>query len=252
MLAGGFVATAAGLAGLAMAGALAGSLAASGVLGAAWILVQVSLGAANQIASARWVISRSIALYQTFVFGGNALGSLIWGLMAQGQGLRVALLAAGVTVAPGALLCLFARIRLPDLAGLDPQAEWAAPTPRIDLLEKSGPILTTITYRIAQEDIPAFLAAMTEKRLNRLRDGAGSWTLSRDILDADLWFERFRVSNWADAQRLHARRTVAGGQVIETLRRLHRGPGRPEVHYELVRDPWRQRPEAAVSPGLQP
>jgi hypothetical protein len=68
--------------------------------------------------------------------------------------------------------------------------------------------------------------------------------LSRDIQDTQLWFERFKVATWADAQRLHSRRTVAGGLVIEAVRKLHQGPDRPEVHYELVRTPGRQQGES--------
>lgn len=211
------------------------SLLATSLAGVCWILVQVTFGSTNQVFSPRWVISRSIGIYQTFVFGGNALGSFMWGEVAGSFGTSTALICAAAMMAAGASLGLYFKIREPDGSGLEPQSDWKPPIPKVDMVHKSGPIMTTITYRIREEDIPAFLEGMREKRRNRIRDGAVRWTLSRDILDVELWFERFKVPTWADAQRLHSRRTVEGGVVIENVRKLHQGPDRPEVHYELVR-----------------
>lgn len=226
------------------------SLVGAALAGVCWILIQVTFGSTNQVSSPRWVISRSIGVYQTFVFGGNALGSLAWGLLAGTYGTPVALYAAATMMALGALLGLVMRLREPDGTGLDPASAWVAPTPNVDMVSKSGPILTTITYRIREEDAPRFLDAMREKRRYRIRDGAVRWTLSRDILDPELWFERFKVATWAEAQRLHSRRTVAGGLVIEAVRKLHQGPEGPEVHYELVRSPARHVPGNDKMPGL--
>lgn len=239
----GFLTFAGATAILAVSQQMALSLVATALAGVCWILVQVTFGSTNQVSSPRWVISRSIGIYQTFVFGGNALGSLLWGVIAGTYGTTVSLLCAAALMASGAALGLYFKIREPDGAGLDQISDWTPPKTSVDMVYKSGPILTTITYRIREEDTPAFLEAMREKRRNRIRDGAVRWTLSRDIQDTQLWFERFKVATWADAQRLHARRTVAGGQIIETVRKLHQGPTRPEVHYELVRTPGRQGPE---------
>lgn len=250
-LAMGFLTFAAATAILAVSKSLVLSLIAAALAGVCWILVQVTFGSTNQVSSPRWVISRSIGIYQTFVFGGNALGSLTWGLVAGSYGTSTALFSAAVMMAAGACLALVLRLQEPDGTGLDPQSDWVPPVPRIDMVLKSGPVLTTITYRIREEDIPQFLEIMREKRRNRMRDGASRWTLSRDFLDPEIWFERFKVATWADAQRLHSRRTIAGGLVIEAVRKLHQGPDRPEVHYELVRSPERgQHGEGAKVPHL--
>lgn len=240
-VAAGFILFAAATAVLSISSNLAVSIMATAIAGMCWIVVQVSFGATNHISSPRWVIARSIAIYQTFVFGGNALGGLIWGELAGSFGTPTALGTASGVMAAGALLGLWFKIRIPDSAGLDPLSSWEAPDPRVDMVLKSGPILTTISYKIDEEDTQAFLDAMSRKRRSRVRDGASNWTLSRDIVDPSLWFERFKVATWADAQRLHSRRTVAGGELIKTVRGLHKGPGRPEVHYELVRQPWRRK-----------
>jgi MFS family permease len=231
---------------LALSHSLALSAPAGVLAGMGWIYVQVTLNWSIQLSSPRWVVGRTIAIYQTFVFGGNALGSFLWGRSADAFGIAAAMAVPVGMMIVGALLGLILRVHELDDAEVNPRTEWVPPWPNVDMVLSSGPILTTITYRIREKDIPQFLAAMARKRRNRVRDGAMRWTLSRDILDTEIWFERFKVSTWAAAQRLHARRTEAGAQTIEVLRTLHQGSDRPEVHYELVR-----QPEAYV-PARQP
>ncbi|WP_417210569.1 MFS transporter [Antarctobacter sp.] len=213
------------------------SLLAALVAGVAWIFVQSTLYAGFQTASPRWVMSRSIAIYLTFVFGGNALGSMAWGVLAGGSGTRITLTVAAALLAAALALRFCCPVREIDGDGLDPHGGWIKPEPRLDMVPSSGPIVTTIHYRIREDDVAAFLTAMREKRAHRARDGAMRWTLSRDLLDPTLWFERFKVATWAEALRLQSRSTLAYVQVIERVRELHQGTGKPEVHYELVRDP---------------
>src|SRR3546814_5205873 len=54
-----------------------------------------------------------------------------------------------------------------------------------------------------------FLAAMSERRRIRRRDGAQGWSLLRDLSDPELWVERYHVSTWLDYVRHNSRRTVA-------------------------------------------
>lgn len=226
-------------------------LLAATLCGLGWIYVQVLLNSAIQMSSPRWVLSRTIAIYQTFVFGGNALGSFLCGQGANAFGPSLALAVPAGLILLATIFGLILPIREIDDTDLDPSADWVAPQPSIALELTSGPILTTVSYRIREEDIARFRTAIHEKRRNRIRDGAVGWTLSRDILDPMVWFERFKVANWAAAQRMHSRRTQAGAQAIETLRRLHQGPGRPEVHYELVRDPGvEETPQHIVIPPM--
>ena len=227
------------------------SAAVSALAGVCWIFVQVSLNAAMQLYSPRWVLSRSNGIYQTFIFGGNAIGSLAWGFIAKDFGISASLAASGVVLALGAALGYFLRLRKPEVAGLAPHRQWVAPTPALDLVLGSGPIVTSIEYRIRQGDVPEFLRAMNEKRSNRARDGAFRWSLARDIEDADLWIERFEIPTWAETQRVHARRTLAGAKINEFIRSLHSGPQPPKVRYELVRDPVSElRTSAQILPRL--
>ena len=69
------------------------------------------------------------------------------------------------------------RFAMPQFGGinLDPLNRFTEPALELDLRGRSGPIMVMIDYRIRAADIPAFLAAMTERRRIRRRDGARQW-----------------------------------------------------------------------------
>src|SRR3546814_6786292 len=59
------------------------TLLALAVTGGAWIIVLSSFNTVIQLASPRWVVGRALALYQMATFGGMALGSWLWGVVAE-------------------------------------------------------------------------------------------------------------------------------------------------------------------------
>ena len=134
-----------------------------------------------QLSTPRWVVGRAMSLYQMATFGGMALGSWIWGLVAEGYGPGEALLASAALMLVGAALGLW--IKLPEHAALnlDPLNRWREPNLALDLKPRSGPIVISIEYVIREEDLHDFLDAMAERRRIRRRDGARQWTLKRDL-----------------------------------------------------------------------
>ena len=213
------------------------TLAAAFFAGGCWLITMSSFNATVQVSSPRWVLSRALALYQTVAFGGNALGSWLWGLAAAAAGTGPALMSSAVVLCAGAAIGLVWRLRELDSSGLDPHTPWTPPVPAIDMRPTSGPIVTTVEYRIDSADIAAFHALMAKRRRFRTRDGARRWTLSRDMQEPEVWYERFKTATWIETERHHQRRTVSGARVADELRALHRGGTRPAVHYELVRHP---------------
>ena len=203
--------------------------------GASWVLALSLFNVSIQLASPRWVVGRALSLYQTATFGGMAGGSWIWGMTADGLGPDWALLlAAGVLLICG-LVGL--RLALPqfDQRDLNPLDTFNEPMLRLDLRPHSGPIMVMVDYQIAQEDIPAFLRLMSERRRIRIRDGARQWTLLRDLERPSLWVESYHVPTWVDYVRHNMRRTKADAENIEHLRALHQGPDRPQVHRMIER-----------------
>lgn len=203
--------------------------------GAGWVLALSTFNVSVQLAAPRWVVARALALYQMHAFGGMALGSWVFGVVAERWDITVALLAAGGILLLSAALGL--KLPLPQIAtlDLDPTGKWQEPQTAVPVEPRSGPVVVTIEYRIAREDIPAFLATMSERRRIRRRDGARHWTLMRDLGEPDLWVERYHVPTWLDYVRHNTRRTNADAENSLALRALHRGSEAPRVHRMLER-----------------
>ena len=218
------------------------TLAASALAGMGWLVAMSTFNTNVQLSAPRWVLARAHASYQTVNFGCAAIGGLLWGAVAGRTDLGVALYLAAAGLVAGMALALVSPLRELDGRKLDPDAPWSEPRIAVDMLPRSGPILTSVEYRIAESDAPQFLALMVERRRIRIRDGGFRWTVSRDIVDPEIWIERWKTPTWTEVRRAHLRRTVDAAELADRLRALHRGPERPRVRYELVRQPG-QPPE---------
>ena len=203
--------------------------------GACWVMTLSLFNVTVQLSTPRWVVGRSLAMYQTATFGGMATGSWLWGQIAQFDGPMTALLGAAIVLALGAIIGL--RYALPEFGtlNLDPLDQFREPELRLDLKSRSGPIMVMVDYEIAQEDVPAFLAAMVDRRRIRIRDGARQWALLRDLENPDIWTETYHVPTWIEYIRHNQRRTQADAEVYERLLALHRGRERPRVHRMIER-----------------
>ena len=203
--------------------------------GGSWVVAMSLFNVTIQLSTPRWVVGRALALYQTGAFGGMAAGSWIWGATAENIGADKALMAAALVLLFGALIG--ARVPLPDFANLnlDPLNNFKEPPLRLDLKQRSGPIMIMIDYEIAQDDVPDFLTAMAERRRIRIRDGAQQWSLLRDLENPDIWTETYHVPTWVDYVRHHERRTHADAESFDRLLALHRGIQPPKVHRMIER-----------------
>ncbi|TFI58643.1 MFS transporter [Sphingomonas parva] len=223
------------------------TMAALVLAGAAWVTALSTFNVTVQLHSPRWVVARTLSIYQMCAFGGMAAGSWLWGRMAEGSGIGTALLAAGALQ----LVCALAGLKLPLPASrdldLDPLREWQAPATDVRIEPRSGPVVVTIEYRIRQRDVRRFLAAMAERRRVRRRDGALHWTLLRDLSDRSVWIERYHTPTWLDYIRHNNRITRADAAVSETLRALHCGDAPPKVRRMVERQIG--RPASARMPS---
>ncbi|MBM6581887.1 MFS transporter [Microvirga sp. BT689] len=222
--------------GFAYATAIAGlssavALTASGALvgGASFVLVLSSLNATVQLSTPRWVVGRALAVYQMATFGGMALGSWIWGNVAEHLSVTSALMASAACLVLGAALGI--RFGLPDSLSLDldPADRREEPDISLSIRPHSGPIIVTVEYLIREADEADFLAAMSEVRRIRRRDGARRWTLLRDLSDAKIWIERYQSPTWLDHIRQNHRLTRADVVASERVLALHEGPDAPRI-----------------------
>lgn len=205
------------------------------ITGACWVLAMSMFNVTIQLATPRWVVGRALALYQTGAFGGMAIGSLIWGAIAERAGSETALLIAAILLLVGALIGT--RLPLPEFNGLDlgPLNKFKEPSTQFDLNYRSGPVVVIVEYEIAQKDVPDFLEAMSERRRVRIRDGAQQWALLRDLHQPERWSESYHVPTWGEYVRHNERRTNADAGISERLRQLHCGKTPPVVHRKIER-----------------
>jgi len=203
--------------------------------GACWVLALSLFNVTVQLSTPRWVVGRALSLYQTATFGGMAAGSWFWGSVAAAHGPTVALIASGIALVAGAALGIW--FALPEFVALnlDPLNEFKEPALRLDLKARSGPVMIMVDYDIAQDDVPAFLQAMTQRRRVRIRDGARQWALLRDLENPNIWTETYHVPTWVEYIRHNMRRTQADAEITEKLRALHRSESLPKVHRMIER-----------------
>jgi MFS family permease len=67
------------------------ALPAAFIAGMAWVLVLTTINTAVQMRSPDEILGRCLSIYQAVTFGGMAIGSWVWGAVADWQGLSVAL-----------------------------------------------------------------------------------------------------------------------------------------------------------------
>jgi MFS family permease len=205
--------------------------------GAGWVLALSSFNLTVQLASPRWVVGRTIAVHQMVTFAGLALGSWMWGQVAEAQGLAAGLMAGAGLMALTALAGL--RLPLSSAQDLDVQPFWPSAKARVHTAidHRTGPIVTTIEYRVPPENLQPFVTGMRELRRIRRRDGGRAWALMRDIDDDELWIERFESPTWLEHLRRRARLTVSDREVLERVRACHVGAEPPRIRFLLERPP---------------
>jgi MFS family permease len=211
--------------------------------GAGWVLALATFNVAVQLLAPRWVVARALSLYQTAAFGGIAGGSWLWGVVADRGGIVLALLACSAVLLGCAAFGAWRPLEQSKDLDLDPLRQWREPETAVPVDSRTGPVVITIEYVIREADQLKFLAAMSERRRIRRRDGALNWRLLRDLSDRELWIERYETPTWLDYARLNSRMTRSDAVVPESLRALHRGPDAPRVRRMI------ERPATARSAG---
>jgi len=190
--------------------------------GIGWMVCLTLCNVAVQTAVPRWVTGRAVAAFQTAIAGGLAIGSWLWGQVAQAHGVSAALLASAAALALTLLVALVWR--MPEIADADREAvDRADPEVALALTGRSGPIILEIEYRIDAGEARAFYHRMQAVRAMRLRNGAFDWSISRDTENPEYWFERYYFPTWFDYLRQRSRTTPEEQAVHELAARHHRG-----------------------------
>jgi len=176
--------------------------------GVAWIAFLANVNAALQLFLPRWVRARGLAVYQMVLFGGQAAGAVIWGLVAGVAGLVPAFLISAAVMAAGTATIRFWPFH--KIENMDrSQVRWPEPQLLISADREGGLVLVRTTYTIAPDKEQRFLRSMADLRRSRLRTGATDWGLYRDGQNPRLFVELFSVPSWDEHLRQHRERQTA-------------------------------------------
>ncbi|MCP9628281.1 MFS transporter [Rhodopseudomonas palustris] len=204
------------------------------IAGAVWMLAIALFNIGVQLSAPRWVAGRSLAAFQASIAGGVAIGSWLWGHVADLAGVELSMLISAATMLISTLLGLF--LRMPSVGTQIADADLLAdPEAKLAVTPRSGPIVIEIDYRIAAEDARTFYGVMQQVQLSRQRNGAYDWSISRDIGDPELWTERYHCPTWLDYLRQRNRSTQDDRALHQRAMAFHRGPDDIRVRRMLER-----------------
>jgi MFS family permease len=177
--------------------------------GASWIGVMASLNATAQLTLPTWVRARGMSMYLTVFFGGQAVGGVVWGLVAQEFGTETALLVVAAGLVAGSLTGLRRPIASTKGVDLSTAEALALPEFALDRDPSHGPVLVTVAYRVPPENHDAFREVLSRRGRARRRSGAEHWALYQDSSDPDRFTETFLVPTWEEHLRQHGERLTA-------------------------------------------
>ena len=202
--------------------------------GFCWTSTMSTLNLAIQLSSPGWVQARALGVYQMVFSGGMALGSVIWGLIAEhlSTPLSLAIAAGGllVTLPLGNRLHVL-RGDLPDFTPTGNPLR--LPQTALEPEMHEGPVRIIIDYRVAAEEYNSFVHAIHHLRDIRLRDGAMRWGVFQDINDPTRITETFIMESWIDYLRQRERFTAADNAVRDHVFGFHRGDAPLRVTYSV-------------------
>jgi MFS family permease len=202
--------------------------------GFAWTSTMSTFNLAVQVSVPNWVQARALGAYQMVFSGGMAIGSVIWGLIAEHVSTPVAL----ATAAGGLLVTLplsnrlhILRGELPDLRPfrtklLQPQLALA---PEMS----DGPVRILVDYDVDPRDYNAFVHAIHELKDVRLRDGAMRWGIFQDAGQPRHLTETFVMESWIDYLRQRERFTTWDRTIRDRVVSLHSGPEPPRITHTI-------------------
>lgn len=180
------------------------------VTGAGWLYALSTLNTTLQLALPAWVRARGLAVYLMVFMGGQGIGSLVWGLVANATSTRATLLAATALLLLTALsLAVWPMRARTGTFERDIVAPWPEPMLAFDHDPEDGPVLVEVSYDVPDDRLADFRAAMAALAVSRRRTGASHWALYRDAEHPAAWVETFQVPSWQEHLRQHESRLTA-------------------------------------------
>jgi MFS family permease len=196
--------------------------------GAAWMAPMSTFNTATQTSVPPWVRARAAALHTVSALGSFAIGSALWGALADLFTLPAALTLAAIAMLAGLLLAKPFPLRMGEAEEVTQAEAWEKLFITNEPSPEKGPIAVENVYRIDPAEAIAFIDAISEMRAIRRRDGATLWRVYSDLADPTRYVERYVVESWAGYLHQQARMTVAD-QEVEARVKTFQAEGVPVI-----------------------
>ena len=204
------------------------------ISGAMWITMLTALNVSAQSVAAGWVRARVLSVYLIVFFGSMAIGSIIWGALANVLTMTPVFLIASAVAFVGTIANRWLPLASTEGIDLSPSLHW--PTPNFEIAAEldKGPALVTVEYQINPSEKTNFRHVMHELRASRLRDGAIQWNLFNDPDVEERYLEVFMVRSWIDHLRQHERVTESDREIQDKLRTFLKDDTEPVVSHFIA------------------
>ena len=188
-------------------------------------------------------------MYQLIFMGGQAIGSVVWGLLAGATTSSTSLLVSAALLVVCALSSLWwpLHAKTSDL-DLTPSSHWPEPHLIFEPEPLDGPVLVLTSYRVARRRRGSFLAAMDVLGRSRQRTGASQWRLFRSVEHESTFVETFIVRSWGEHMHQHYTRLTGQDRLIEeAVERYTDGEAGPSTTWRSAdRGRYHHRPAAST------
>ena len=202
--------------------------------GFCWTSTMSTLNLAVQLSAPGWVQARTLGIYQMVFSAGMAIGSVIWGFVAEHASTRISLAAAGA----GLLITLplsnrlhVLRGELPDFTPFNPKS--LVPPLAVEPQMTDGPVRIMVDFYVNLDNYNDFVHAIHKLKDIRLRDGAMRWGVFQDADDPRRLTETFIMESWIDYLRQLERFTAADRVIHDRAFGFHTGDEPPRITHTI-------------------
>jgi MFS family permease len=204
------------------------------IAGFCWTSTMSSINVAVQLSVPAWVQARALGAYMMTFQGGLALGSVVWGAIAERSSTKVSLICAAIGMLVTLPIALSRHISYGKGADHIPY-RWKNPVPDLAFPPdpEDGPVRVSVDYFVPPENYAAFTHVVHELEGVRLRGGAIRWGIYRDAANPEHLNETFLMESWLDYLRSRERMTAADQAIRERVWALHVAPDPPQISHQV-------------------
>ncbi len=203
--------------------------------GVAYITILSKLYTIGMKSAPKWIGARVLAVYLLVLNGGLAVGSVIWGTMANTMGIPITLSVASIALAATIIARKRYSTTLVDDLDFTPAGSdhWSLPPQlSVDPPNSEGQALITIDYRIDPKLSDEFEQSIRELGRTLKSEGMAYWELFQDPTDIGHYLEIRIADTWTEHMRQHERVTKNVQVMEDGIRALLKDGPQPIVsHY---------------------